>query len=470
MPSPPGSLISVDLAGYFTATSGLTVAAENIRTALEAAGVGVTPVAIPFRGAPDPPPPVGDPASTATIVCVSPDGMRGAREALGALAEGRRVIGFWWWEVPAFPARWQRPFDGVDEIWVGSRFIADLLAPIAPVPVVRMPFPVPEPGPAAVTRADLGLPEGFLFGTLLDYGSVVARKNPEGAIEAFRRAFAASDRDVALVIKTMGGDRHPAEHARVLAAAAADDRVRVIDARMAPERKDALLAALDCFVSLHRSEGFGLVIAEAMLLGTPVLATDQGGARELMSALNAFPVDHRPVAVGPGREPYPAQAEWAEPELDHAAALMRSVRADPGQARSRATRAREDVLREHAPAAAGRAMAARLGRAPEAPAAGPAEALDLRDLEAVLRRGAEASVPRRSGARTALRQALLRLLRPYSAHQRMVDEEIVRALRTLDDRARSAIAGQQALAARMHVREAAEADDERVSPSSPHDV
>jgi glycosyltransferase involved in cell wall biosynthesis len=458
------SRLGVDLAGFFAGAAGLGAVARNVEAALGLAGVAVTPIPLPSPGAaPAPAPRSG--GHPAALLCVTPGTMAAARDALGATLDGKRVIGLWWWEVSAFPARWARAFDGLDEVWVGSRFMADLLAAVSPVPVIAVPTPVPEPEPEPLTRAELGLPAGFLFGFVFDYASVAERKNPLGAIEAFRRAFAPEERDVALVLKTLGGEEHPGEHARVLAAAAADDRIRVIDADLPAGRKDALIAALDCFVSLHRSEGFGLAIAEAMLLGKPVVATDQGGPRDLLSAFNAYPVDHVPVAVGPGHDPYPADAEWAEPDLDHAAAQLRRVRDDPVEARARGARARADTLRSHAPVAAGAAMAARLQRGLGLPSAAPEAAVDVTDLARRLRRGMEHDGRELTGPRRALRTLVLRLLRPYTAHQRLVDEELLRALRTLDERVRGAVAGQQALAAELRARDRADREDP-LSPSS----
>ena len=148
----------------------------------------------------------------------------------------------------------------------------------------------------------------------------------------------------------------------MLAAAGTQPGVTVIDAHLATEDKNALIRELDCYVSLHRSEGFGLTIAEAMLLETPVIATDYGGSRDFVTAFNSLPVDARMVPIGSGNDPYPADGEWAEPDLDHAAACMRSVLVDRAGALTRAQRARAEVVAHHAPAVAGRAMAERLAR------------------------------------------------------------------------------------------------------------
>jgi glycosyltransferase involved in cell wall biosynthesis len=452
----PALPLGVNVAGYLDATLGLGTAARNVVDALRAAGVSVAPLVI-ASDAPrelDPAhPPVAaeEPVHPVTIVCVNPDGMEGARDQLGDAAfADRHVIGMWWWEVDVMPQRWMRAFDLVDEVWVGSSFVADALAAISPVPVVHVPLPVPRPVAAPAGRSELGLPEDtFLFGFVYDYRSVAARKNPLGLVQAFRRAFdgSRSGDDVGLVLKTLDGAGSD-EHAAVVAAADGDPRIMFVDANMPAAEKNALIRELDCYVSLHRSEGFGLTIAEAMILGTPVIATDYGGSRDFATAFNALLVDHRPVPIGPGSEPYPADATWAEPDLGHAAALMREAVDDHEAMHVRAMRARSDLAEHHAPEAAGRAMADRLARVLTLPldGSGTPQALDLKGVRERMAREPEPGDGTRDGPRAALRDAALRAMRPYTVHQRLVDEELLRVLQTLDERVQGLAAAQQALA------------------------
>ena len=465
-PPTPALPLGVNLAGYLDATVGMGEAARHVGEALRAAGVAVAPIVINSRAPRDPGLVVSEePVHPITIACVNPAGMTGAVDQIPAAFEDRHVIGMWWWEGGTLPQRWLRAFDLVDEVWTGSRFVADALAACSPVPVVHVALPVPEPPAAPSGRAELGLPEGFVFGFVYDYASVAARKNPLGLIEAFRRAFSSDAVDVGLVLKTLGGgeEAFAAQHREVLDAAAEDPRITVIDRNMPAGEKNALIRELDCYVSLHRSEGFGLTLAEAMLLGTPLIATDYGGSRDFVSAFNALLVDQRPVAIGPGHEPYPAEGKWAEPDLDHAALRMREAHEQRDELRARAARARADVLACHAPQVAGRAMADRLARVLTAPAdgIGRVQALDLAGVrERMARepgRGARATGGPRAragasgpgGPRAALRDVALRAMRPYTVHQRLVDEELLRVLQTLDERVRGLAAGQQALAAEL---------------------
>ena len=454
----PALPLGVNLAGYLDRTLGLGTAARNMAAALRAAGVIVAPLVL----ASDAPREEGgggvvseEPVHPVTIVCANPEGMAGARDQAPAAFDDRYVIGMWWWEVDVLPQRWMRAFDLVDEVWAGSRFVADALAAISPVPVVHVPLPVPEPVADPAGRAELGLPDDqFLFGFVYDYCSVAARKNPVGLIEAFRRAFApGSADDVGLVLKALDADGSP-EHAEVVAAAQDHPSITLIDANMPAGEKNALIREFDCYVSLHRSEGFGLTIAEAMLLNTPVIATDYGGSRDFANAFNALLIDHRPVPIGPGHDPYPSEGVWAEPDIDHAASLMRAAFEDHAALLTRANRARVDVLAAHAPVTAGRVMADRLARVLKLPprereGAGEPQDLDLDGIRERMAREPEPGEGLPDGPRAALRDAALRAMRPHTVHQRLVDEEIVRALRTLDERVRGLASGQQALAAEL---------------------
>jgi glycosyltransferase involved in cell wall biosynthesis len=291
-----------------------------------------------------------------------------------AALENRVRIALWAWELPQFPAHHERNFTLVDEVWAASRFTQDSLALVSPVPVVRMPFglaPVPSPGSS---RGSFGLPDGrMLFLTAFSPASTFARKHPFGTIEAFRRAFAgmASADKPLLVVKThfLAHDAD-AGAARALADAVSGVGGVLIDAHLPRQRMTDLLAACDVFVSLHRAEGFGLHIAEAMALGRPVIATGYSGNMDYMTPANSYPAAcalraiteadhaHQPYLAGL----YPPGGTWAEPDLDHAAALMRSVYADRTSARRIGAQAALDMARDYSPLAAGLRMRARLER------------------------------------------------------------------------------------------------------------
>ena len=366
-PRPPSADPVVRVVGHMRAGIGLGQAARLYVQALTAAGVdvGARSVDIDADGAVDGPSTRvafedSDPGGRPTIdlVCVNADLLAslGGSHAHEVFA-GERTIAVWGWEVDVIPADWLAGFELVDEIWVYSSFVAANIAQHSPVPVVPIPPPV-----VLADRGDgVSLPEGFTFVFMFDYLSTVARKNPESLIEAFTRAFAPGE-GPRLVLKTFNQSIRP-EHYEALAERAGDrPDILFVDGYLSEPDKTALLERADCYVSLHRSEGFGLTLAESMLLGKPVIATAYSGNLDFMTVGNSYLVDWRPTQVGRGVEIYPASAVWAEPDVAHAAALMRQVWERQAEARARGRRAREDIRSRLSPSAAGARALARLGR------------------------------------------------------------------------------------------------------------
>jgi len=292
------------------------------------------------------------------IIAVNADELPDFVERLG---EGYFVgprIGIWGWETNAIPPRWQRAFALVDEIWVYSRFMAENIGAVAPVPVVALPPPVKPPAePAAPLR--LGVPGGFLFLFVFDYLSTIQRKNPVGLIEAFKLAFAPGA-GPQLLIKTINAPLRPLAEEEVLWAAHGRSDIHVIDRSLTGEELGGLMAGCDCYVSLHRAEGFGLTMAEAMAIGKPVIGTGYSGNVDFMNADNSYLVDYTIGRVGPDCEIYPPEGEWADPSVAHGAELMRRVHGDRDQAARIGARAREDIARLLSPQATGAAMRRRL--------------------------------------------------------------------------------------------------------------
>ena len=422
--------VGTNVVGYLDAPLGIGEVARNVSAALKAAGIAVSEVAVANDAAPpraDAKPPTD--AYPVSIVCINPDGLTGAEAQLERkFFADRYTIGYWWWEVEAFPPRWERAFDLVDEIWTGSRFVADALAPAAPVPVLRMPVPLPAPAgsPSAVE-----LPGGLKFLTVYDYRSVPARKNPLGAIEAFRRASV----DAHLVLKCVGSDGHSEDHAQVVAAAREAGNVHVVDRVLSPDEVTSLIGACDAYLSLHRAEGFGLPLATAMYAGKPVVATAYGGPADFVTPRTGYPVGYRLAPIGAGNEPYPADGEWAEPDLDEAAEYIRRIVEDPADARARAAAGQEEVARRFSLGQAGAEMGARLARVTLGGSTGHDTDSAVDELIRVLETELQPRPGRRTEAvRGGLRRALYRALRPYTTHRREVDAELIRTLRALEDR------------------------------------
>ena len=235
----------------------------------------------------------------------------------------RPTIGQWAWETDVLPDDWLPAFQFLEEIWAFSTFVGDNLGRLSPVPVVVVPMAVVVPD-AAGTQLPVARDDRFTFLFMFDFFSTLRRKNVAGMIEAFARAFAPGE-GPRLLLKTINGRLRPDAEAEVRRKVAAHPDIELVDAYLDPAQNAALLARADCYVSLHRSEGFGLTIAESMALGTPVIATGYSGNTDFTTPQNSYLVNWTPTRVGPECEIYPAEGSWAEPDLDHAAELMRRV-------------------------------------------------------------------------------------------------------------------------------------------------
>ena len=254
-------------------------------------------------------------------------------------------------------------FEYFDEVWVGSNFVLDAISRVSPIPVVRIPLALRE-GTDSVGRGDrsnLGLSaESFVFIFMFDFHSFIARKNPLGLIEAFKMAFSDED-DAWLILKSAHSGTNAADFEAVKAATTGA-KIKLIDTILSEGETTALLSTCDCYVSLHRSEGFGLPIAEAMSLGKPVIVTAYSGNMDFTTPSNSLLVKYRLVDLDRDYGPYKKGSVWADPSLDHAADLMRYAyeHRDVGNAMGR--RAREDVLQLFHPRVVGRQMHDRLQR------------------------------------------------------------------------------------------------------------
>ena len=348
----PVDEFGVNIAGYLTAELGLGQMGRILHDTVLAAGVpavsvveqrSLSGVARTGVGAPET---VGAPRFPLSILAVNADFTELVLASHPEVGKDRYRIGFWAWELEEFPARFDVGFGLVDEVWANSEFARDAIAERATVPVKAFPVPVPEVDvPARVAG-----PTTFLFA--FDFNSTGQRKNPWGLVEAFHRAFAGRD-DVRLVIKAINAHLHGSAAQRLRYAVGDDARIELLERYLSVEELSALYARCDAYVSLHRGEGFGLTVAEAMIRGIPVICTDYSATSEFVDDSVGWLIPHSMVEVGPGWPPYQPDALWAEPDLDAAAAAMRAVAEDPGEARRRGAAGRELLLRTRSvPAAA----------------------------------------------------------------------------------------------------------------------
>jgi glycosyltransferase involved in cell wall biosynthesis len=269
-------------------------------------------------------------------------------------------IGIWWWETEQLPAAWAGRGDEVDEIWAPTRFIAGAMRAAFRKPVFTMLPGLELPPFDALPRSYFGLSsDRFVFSFVFDMNSRIQRKNPLGLIRAFRQAFR-RDEPADLVIKVSPPESFYREQWDELRSAVDDAGVTLIDRVLTRSELLGFLNASDCYVSLHRSEGFGLTCAEAMLLGKPVVATAYSGNLDFMTPGNSYLVDYARVTLDEDIDPYPRGAVWADPDLGHAADQMRRVFDRRGEAAEKGRRAKAEVGEVLSLEAAGRRMADRL--------------------------------------------------------------------------------------------------------------
>jgi glycosyltransferase involved in cell wall biosynthesis len=457
--------IGVNVVGYFRSELGVGEAARQVVSALDAVGMPLLPlhsstIPISRQGHPFTHLDHSDARYPINLICMNADALPDfAQHAGPRFFADRYTIGLWFWEVTATPpGDWGEAFEFVDEVWAPSHHVARAISSVAPVPVVRIPLPIEMPPAPPRAREFFGFsPDELVFLFSFDYLSVFERKNPIGVVRTFSEAFA-PDSGAKLVIKCINADQDRVHHQQLKEAVAARADIQVIEQYLSPDVKNALTAACDCYVSLHRSEGFGLTMAEAMFLGKPVIGTSYSGNVDFMTAWNSYLVDYQLVPIGAGAAPYPPDGEWADPNLEHAAQLMREVFDDRGLALERGKRAAVDIRRSHSPAAAGRQMTERLqhtlsvDRATFSP--GPPSLAELADS---IRCGPTPDGPR-SFPRTAVRESVQRIIEPFTTHQRAVDTKVFGVVRD--------VAGDQLRLQSMYLREVrlrARGADERVN-------
>lgn len=230
-------------------------------------------------------------------------------------------IGYWLWELEEFPDEWVPCINVLDEIWTPAEFISEAIRKKTNKPVITVPYLVEAPVDAKFDREHFGLPEDkYLYLMVYDNGSMMERKNPQSVLAAFKKAFNRDKTDVGLVIKISG--KSDADVAEIRKYLDGYENVYFITETLSKIEINSLISAVDVVVSLHRAEGFGLVLAEAMLNKTPTIATNWSANTEFMNSDVACMVDYDLVELDHQIGPYPRGARWAEADICHAAEYM----------------------------------------------------------------------------------------------------------------------------------------------------
>jgi glycosyltransferase involved in cell wall biosynthesis len=274
-----------------------------------------------------------------------------ARDRHGVL-EDCHVVGFFLWETSKAPSVQRLGISLVDEIWVPTHYVAEVYAHLARTFVVGKGLFHPDDKPTRHLRG----PGPLRFLTVFDFHSSIERKNPLASVLAFRNAFQDAE-DVEMVVKASNvNPQHPGnalgQWERLCLEAAQDSRIRIITERYSEGQMNSLLSQADCVVSLHRSEGFGYVLADAMALGIPVIATAYSGNLDFCDADTCFPVDYRLVQVQAVGTHWESEgAVWADADTVLAAAQMRRVYEDYPLALHLAATGQDRILGKYSTAA-----------------------------------------------------------------------------------------------------------------------
>jgi glycosyltransferase involved in cell wall biosynthesis/SAM-dependent methyltransferase len=451
----------VNLVGYFKAFTGVGEHARLLAEALKTTTVPFATFAVGGTVSLETHPHTehGDRrlAHTCNLVAVNADQTIEVAHRLGpTFFEGRHTIGYWAWELERLPESFFSAFDVLHEVWCASRFVTDAVRAAHRRPTFTVPYPFAEPAYRSGTaRSWFGLPDRFMFLFTFDFLSITERKNPLGLVEAFTRAFTPAEEPI-LVLKSINGDQRLNQLERLRLRVADLPNVILLEDYFSIEDKNGLLSVCDCYVSLHRSEGTGISLAEAMALGKPVIATAYSGNLDFMTEKNSYLVDYVMTEVPDGCSPYPRGYRWADPVLDDAARQMRRVFENRDEAVRRGTQARQDILDKHNASVCGARMAARLeeirrsrsaGASVSSPASRPETS--LAPVDALKQHGRHLAKPRAEApadaplreVRLVLQRLMLRATRPYWWGQSQLGDLLIDAISDLDQ-ARAEMAAQ----------------------------
>jgi glycosyltransferase involved in cell wall biosynthesis len=365
--NPDSELPGMNIVGYSQAIIGI---AEDVRMAVRSADSAGIPCAVIDAPMPGParldhtldPRTVEVPSHPVSLYCLPPTemirlGMEGGR---GLLNAGHYNIGAWHWELPTWPAHFARIQQMVDEVWVFSDYVKAGFSALTDIPVRRMPLAVELPETAGPDRQAFGLPaKKFLFLVMFDGNSWLSRKNPVGAVRAFKAAFP-TDRDVGLVIKAISLEKNSAGWKSMLQEIDGDERVVVIDKSLSRVDVTRLMASCDAYVSLHRSEGFGRIIAEAMLLGIPTVTTNFSGNVDFCTRETSYLVDGELVPLNASEYLFAEGQFWCDPDISQASSQMLRVRNNASERLQFARTAQRNIAENYSIEAVAKSYTSRL--------------------------------------------------------------------------------------------------------------
>jgi glycosyltransferase involved in cell wall biosynthesis len=353
----------VDVIGYVNSEVGVGEAARRVVTALGEVGVSVGVASVPAPESQL----LKDidhqmALSHRTIVlAVNADQVPHVVPYLPKSQKKQKVIGQWFWELERAPSWMVNAFRFLDEVWVATEFMAGAVKSVAPrkFPVKVMPIPLTVSDYEPVHRNTLQIDHRFTFGFTFDFLSVMKRKNPLGLVTAYIEAFPEED-DTHLIIKTINANQRPIDRELLLWMTRNRRDITVVRDSWNSNAVLSFLRHIDCYVSMHRSEGLGLTIAEAMSQGTPVITTGYSGNMDFTNSFNSYLIPYEMVQVGSDAGGYDPSAEWAEPDIAEASKLMRRVYENRSEASEIGVRGQKFIEQNFSYSAVGMAMKKRL--------------------------------------------------------------------------------------------------------------
>ncbi|WP_207907672.1 glycosyltransferase [Ancylobacter aquaticus] len=288
------------------------------------------------------------------LLCVNADRAPEMIARFAGICEDAHIIGFYLWESDRPPANHTLGALAVDEIWTPSNYVAEAYRKITPVPVTVVDKGLHPPlAPVSFLDRFRTDPSEFIFLTAAEFGSSIVRKNPLDVVKAFQRAFEDSDLNVRLLIKIR--EVNPGHWSNIDSyweeieeRIAGDDRITLVEGNLTAEEYWTLMWSVDAMVSLHRSEGFGYFIADAMFAGKAVVVSDYSGSQDFCDADNAFLV---PVQQTPAPPEYLASrgyiGQWGIPDVEAAARALYQAAADADLRATRASAGQSRVSRKY---------------------------------------------------------------------------------------------------------------------------
>lgn len=343
----------VNVIGYFQRSLGQGESARLMVKSLEANGIPYTLYSVDHLAANHHHESISAPLSQqmvypVNLFCIDADHIAHIVEQLPwNEIKQKHNIGLWFWEANLIPDHKKQCWKHLDEIWVASAYNQEHLSVATKLPVHRIAHPIQlnyTPSPAS--KANFGLAEKYTFLFCFDFYSSIIRKNPLAIVSAFKKAFQGQE-NVQLVIKSHNGRMFQSQLDEALRQVGNDNRIIWMDKSMDSHQRFDLMNACDCYISLHRSEGFGLTMAEAFALSKPVITTGYSGNMDFTTLDNSYLCSYQLVRVGEGNRPYPPESIWADAEIDSAAHWMKHVFDNQDEAKKKALLGKALIENEH---------------------------------------------------------------------------------------------------------------------------